>query len=327
MSNAALQISTLAAKEIADARRTHVVLVVMAFMMSAGCVALTAAALALNDEVTTYHTSRELLMSLGRSADELTPPGFYPLRLLRGFIEHIQILGAILGILLGYRAAAVEHGRNTLALLLTRPLSNATFLAGKCLGNLTVVLGALALTFAIGAIGITGIGGVVLTGDELARMAVTFLAAALYVSFFFAVGFGLALSMRRSAHALLLGFSLWLAFVLIAPQIGDTLDPDNQVAGGVFRTLGVEKPQAREILKSFATYEAIRDGIEQASPAKHFERWSFAVLGIKESYSDQPLATVMKDRVFDGLWLLGLFAMAFAVLFLRRLDVTRLTRE
>ncbi len=52
----------------------------------------------------------------------------------------------------------------------------------------------------------------------------------------------------------------------IAPQIGDTLDPDNQVAGGVFRTFVIAKPDEKAILAAFKTYETIRDGVEQASP-------------------------------------------------------------
>ena len=49
---------------------------------------------------------------------------------------------------------------------------------------------------------------------------------------FFLLGFILALHMKHSAHALLGAFAIWLLLVLIAPQIGDTRDPDNQVARG-----------------------------------------------------------------------------------------------
>jgi ABC-type transport system involved in multi-copper enzyme maturation permease subunit len=327
MSNAAVQIRTLAAKELIDARRTHLLVLIAVFMLSAGSVALVVAALALKAEVETYHASREVLLSLGKPVDALAPPAFHPLKLFRGFIEHIEILGAILGIVLGYRAAAAERGKNTLMLLLTRPMTRVSFLTGKILGNLTVIVGVLILVFGGGIAGIAVLGGVRIGADSLARIAVTVVAASLYVSFFFFLGFGLALSIKRPAHALLMAFSIWLIFVLIAPQIGDTLDPDNQVAGGTFRTLGVSRPLEKEILKSFATYEAIRDGIEQSSPAKHFERLSFAVLGIKETYTGLPLTDIIKDRFSDVLWLVGLFASAVAVLFLRPLNMTKLAGE
>ena len=149
----------------------------------------------------------------------------------------------------------------------------------------------------------------------------------LYVGLFFALGFFLALHMHRLPHALLAAFSIWLALVLITPQIGDTLDPDNQVAGGVFHMLGIAKPLEKQILASFNTYETIRDGIEQASPAKHFERWSFALAGIKEIYNGQPLGLIIADRISDLLWLVGLILALMAALFIRRIDFNAIARE
>jgi ABC-type transport system involved in multi-copper enzyme maturation permease subunit len=329
LSDAPLQIATLASKEVADCRRTHLLVVIATFMLGAGSVALVVAAQALHAEVATYLAGREALLALGKSVDALTPPTFYPLQLFRGFIEHIEILGAILGIVLGHRAAASERGRNTLPLLLTRPLTASTFLAGKLLGNLAVIIGLLGVVFVGGAVGIVTIGGVAIGADAFTRIGITFAAAVLYVSFFFVLAFVLAISIKRPAHALLLAFSLWLVFVLVAPQIGDTLDPDNQLAGGVFKTLGIDRPREKQILQSFATYETVRDSIEQTSPAKHFERLSFAVLGIKNTYTGKSLDFVMndRDRRADLLWLIGLFGAAVAVLFLRPLNVTRLAKE
>ena len=127
--------------------------------------------------------------------------------------------------------------------------------------------------------------------------------------------------------ALLVAVAVWLALVLIAPQIGDTLDPDNQVAGGVFRTLDVAKPLEKEIIKSFATYETVRNGIEEASTAKHLARFSFAVLGIKDIYNGQLLADVIRDRARDAWWLIATFVALVLALFLRPLNITRLTKE
>jgi len=49
-------------------------------------------------------------------------PEFYPLKLMRGMIEQVEIMGAVIALVAGYRAAAAERGRQTLALILTRPL-------------------------------------------------------------------------------------------------------------------------------------------------------------------------------------------------------------
>jgi ABC-type transport system involved in multi-copper enzyme maturation permease subunit len=321
------QTTAIAGKEITDARRTWLLLIITGFMLLAGLVALVVSALALRDDVTTYIESRDTLIALGKSAAAIAPPSFAPLKLLRGFIEYIEILGAVLGIVLGYRTAAIERGRNTLALLLTRPLSQTTLIAGKLLGNAGLIAFVLVATFVGGAIGSMLIAGVTLSGDEVLKLVSTTLAAVIYVAIFFALGLLLALHMRRLPNALLTAFALWLALVLIAPQIGDTLDPDNQVAGGVFRTLGIAKPQEKEILKSFAVYETLRDDIEQASPAKHFERWSFAMAGIKEVYNGQPILGVMAERQWDLEWLAGVLAALLGLLFLRPLNYSRLTKE
>lgn len=327
MSNTLLQIYTLASKEVSDNRRTYLLSVMTGFMLTAGLIALVVAALALQSEVATYESSLKLLLSMGMAPDSLSAPTYLPLKLLRGFIEYIEIIGAILGIVLGHRAAASERTSLTLPLLLSRPLSKASFIAGKCLGNMAVIIGVLALMFGLGTIGIVVIGRVHVSWDDGLRILGSFAAATLYIGFFFALGFLLALRAKRPANAILLAFTIWLSFVLITPQIGDTLDPDNQVGAGVFRTLGIPKVQELQIMKSFSTYETVRDSIEQSSPAKHFERWSFALLGIKETYVGQPVSMVMNDRRGDAFWLIGLFSSLMGALFFLPGNFSNLKKE
>jgi len=325
--NMQTQITTIAGKEVRDALRTHLLSLLTGFLVIAALVSLTVSAIALHVDYLTYVESRALLISLGKSAAELAPPAFFPLKLLRGFVAHVEIIGGVLGIVLGYRAAAVERGHSTLALIMTRPLTQTAFLSGKVGGNMMLIMAGLATTFVVGAIALAAISGLGLAPSDLARIFVVFTAASFYVGIFFLLGFILALTIKKLPTALLVAFAIWLSLVLIAPQIGDTMDPDNQVAGGVFHALDIAKPQQTEILKSFKTYETIRDGIEQTSPAKHFERFSFAVLGIKDIYNGQPLAEVIRDRVTDLWWLLAIFAALVLVLFLRPLNLTRLTKE
>jgi ABC-type transport system involved in multi-copper enzyme maturation permease subunit len=324
MNDTLLQIQALALKEIADSRRTLMLLLVTALMLLASFVSLTVVAVALKAEVLAYNDARDMLLSLGKPLQELAPPEFKPLSLLRGFVEYIEIIGAVLGILMGHRAAASERGCNTLPLLLTRPMFPLTFVAGKCVGNFIVIGGVLFITFLFAALGGMVIGGIGLTMSDIVRISTTYFAATLYVGFFFTLAFLLALKMRKSVHAALLAFTLWIGFVLVAPQIGDTLDPDNQVGAGVFRTLGIPKPQEKEIMKSFQMYENLRDGIEQSSPAKHFERLSFAVLGIKDTYAGQPPMVVIVERLNDVLWLLVLFCLPLAALAIFPLKINHL---
>ena len=101
----------IAHKDIRDALHDRFIILVTGFLMLASLTALTVAAIALHTDVATYTQAVQTLLALGKSADMLAAPEFYPLRLLRGFVEHTEIIGAVLGILLGYRAAASERPR------------------------------------------------------------------------------------------------------------------------------------------------------------------------------------------------------------------------
>ena len=267
---------TIAQKEMRDASRSYIILAVAGFLVLAALIALGVSAIALHADVVAYEEAKAVLIALGKPIDALVAPSYFPLRLMRGFIEQTEIIGAVLGIVLGYRAASIERGRNTLALMMTRPISQTTFLLGKVIGNLVLIASSLTLAFSIGAIAIVMIGGVPLTVEEIAKVALSLVAAIFYTSSFFMLGFFLALHIKRLPHALLYAFAIWLTFVLVAPQIGDTLDPDNQVSGGVFKKLNIAKPEEKKILLSFASYETTRNALEEASPAKHFERITFA---------------------------------------------------
>lgn len=320
-------ILTIAGKDIRDALRDRFVLLLTAFLLVASMVALVVAAIALKTDVATYLDAKANLIALGKDASAIRDPAFYPLKLLRGFVEHVEIIGAVIGILIGYRAAASERGRQTLALIVTRPIAQWQFLAGKLLAGIAIISAGLVLVFIVAGTAIYLISGVGLTTNDIVRLLAVLSAAGLYAIAFFVLGFVTALWVRKLPNALLIAFTVWLSLVLIAPQIGDTLDPDNQVAGGVFKQLQIAKPQQTEILQSFSTYETIRNGIEVASPTKHFERLSFAVLGIKDTYAGQPLMPILAEKASDLVWLLGIALALILLLFARRLDPNRLSKE
>lgn len=295
---------TIAAKDMQDAIRDRFILIVTAFLGVAALVALLSGADALRNDVATYELAKTTLLSIGKSVDGLKAPEFYPLRLLRGAIEQIEIIGAAIAILIGYRAAASERGRQTLALILTRPLHNWQFVAGKILAGVALLGAGLALVLGGLAVVLHLTSGVGLVADDLARIAIVWAVAVVYTSSFFMLGFLLTLHMKQASHALLAAFAVWLLLVLIAPQIGDTLDPDNQVAGGVFAQLHIAKPDQTEIMKRFATFETLRNSIETASITKHFERFTFAILGIKATYAGLAIGPILTEMLGNLVWML-----------------------
>jgi len=310
-------VRTLAAKDIRDAMRDRFILIVTAFLGSAALVALVTGAIAMRGDVATYEAAKATLLALGKSADAIKAPEFYPLRLLRGAIEQTEIIGAAIAILIGHRSAASERGRQTLALMLTRPMRRWQFVAGKALAGIALLAGGLALVLVGLAVVLHLMSGIGLSLDALLRIVIVWVVAVAYTASFFLLSFILTLHMKQPSHALLLAFSVWLMLVLIAPQIGDTLDPDNQVAGGVFKQLNIAKPDQVRIMQGYAAFETARNGIEVASITKHFERFSFAVLGIKATYTGMPLAPILTEMlgnlVFILLSAIGLGALALAL--------------
>ena len=318
---------TIAAKDIRDAARDRILLIVTGFLLLATMTALITGALALSTDVATYDAARASLLALGKSAAAIKPPEFYPLRLLRGAVEQIEIVGAAIAILIGFRAAAAERGRQTLALILTRPLSRWQFAGGKIVAGTGLLSLGLAIVMAACAVLLHLVSGIGLTLNDLGRIGLVWAVSSVYMTSFFLAAFVLTLHLPRPATALLTAFALWLMIVLVAPQIGDTMDPDNQVAGGVFKSLSIARPDQLEIMKSYAGFEAVRNGIEVASITKHFERFAFAVLGIKATYAGLPLGPILIEKALDIAWIvlaaLGLAVVAIAL----PLNIKTLTEE
>ena len=328
MRNASLHpIRAVAQKDLSDASRDRFIGILTACLALATLVSLITGALALAAEVAAYQEARTTLLALGKSLDAITAPDFHPLKLLRGAIEQIEILGAVLGILSGFRTAASERGRQTLALILTRPLQRWQFLAGKYLAGVLLLSGGFFVVFALATLMLQLISGVGLSADDVLRITLVWGVASCYVLAFYSFTFVLTLWVRRPAHALLIAFMAWLLVVLIAPQIGDTLDPDNQVVGGVFQQLNVPKPAQDRIMKGYASFETIRNGIEASSLTKHFERFSFAVLGVKDSYAGKPLGPILTEKQGDFFWIFFTSLGWTLLLLVHPLNPTRLSQE
>jgi ABC-2 type transport system permease protein len=64
------------------------------------------------------------------------------------------------------------------------------------------------------------------------------------------------------------------------------MDMDNQLPGGFFAQMGMSRDQEAQVLQNFKFYETLRDGVEEMSPTKHYERVSFALLGVKPGFEN-----------------------------------------
>lgn len=320
-------IATIALRDAREQLRDRFLLWATLALVVAAAVTLVTGAIALHGDAATYAAARAQLLALGKDASAIAAPEFYPLKLMRGMIEQIEIMGAVIALVAGYRAAAAERGRQTLALILTRPMPHWAYSLAKIIGGLGLAGVSLAVVFLATAILLPIVSGIGLTMGDALRLVLTWAAGVLYLTALFTLGFGLSLWAKSPASGLIYAFALWILIVLVAPQIGDTMDPDNQVAGGVFAQLSIPKAEQDRIKAGFAGYETFRNGIEVASVTKHFERFTFAVLGIKDTYTGAPLAKVMAEKQGDLLFLF-LFSLGLGgLVLLRPINPDRLTKE
>lgn len=287
---------TIAKKEYRDTVRNSLFLVLASFLLVLAGISILIASLDFAAQVAAYNAALSQFSAAQLAGVVLTAPRYHPLQMLRGTMEYLEIIGAVIAIVLGYFSIAKEKGTNTARLLLTRPVSRASFVAGKALGNSLILLSLIAVLYVFIGIGVTFIGHVAFSGAEIAKLTVAMACTYLYLTFFYCFAAALALFVPDLPRALMLAFALWLVFVLIIPQVGDTMDPDNQVPGGFFAHMHVSQDQQAQIIGRFRRYENLRNALEVSSIEKHYERLTFALLGIKLTYSGKPLGFILSDR-------------------------------
>ena len=295
-------------KELGDAVRSRLVLLLVAGLGAIAILSVIVASAAFHAKVMDYQHYLDALKQAGGTAP--TAPLFFPLQLLRGAVEYLEIIGAIVAIVIGYGMTAKEKNRGTLRLLFSRPVSGRAIAVGKLLALAVIWLAVVAAVGVVMLVSLRLIGGAGLSSLELTKLAITLGLSWIYLFLWSALAMGLAGFTKQLSTALVIGLILWLGFVLIIPQIGDTMDPDNQVPGGLFKSLQVDKPHEKAVMAHFAGYERTRNFLEVTSISKHYERGSFGYLGVKDKYNQLSLGPITKDMWSNVAWLIAGAALA-----------------
>jgi len=302
----------IAKKEIRDALRNKLFLSILAMLLVLTIVSIVLGSFQVKIAMDNYNSSISFLQSLGKA--ELPPmPILNPISASKGFVNYIGMVGALLAIVLGNIAISKEHKNGTMRLILSRGVFRDTFLNGKLLGNLTILTCITVLTGIITFISLLTIGGVALTTNDVLRLLLFFGMSFLYMAFFMVLSMGIATASSKGSKALLITVIVWLLLSFVFPQIGDTMDMDNQLPGGFFSSMGMTRDQEHQVLQQFKFYETLRDGIEEMSPTKHYERISYALLNVKPGFESN---TPWEVIVLKWINLLGLLAPSVAVLLL-----------
>lgn len=316
----------IAKKEISDAFRNKLFLSILILLLVLTIVSIVLGSFQVKLAMDNYTNSISFLQSLGKA--ELPPmPNLNPISASKGFVNYIGMVGALLAIVLGNTAISKEHKNGTMRLILSRGVFRDTFLNGKLLGNLAILAGITILTEIITFVSLVAIGGISLSADDVIRLLLFFGMSFLYMTFFTVLSMGIATVSTKGSRALLITVIIWLMLSFVLPQIGDTMDMDNQIPGGFFSSMGMSRDQEQQVLQQFKFYETLRDGVEEMSPTKHYERISYALLNVKPGFeTNTPWAVVGLKWVN----LLGLLAPSIAVwlltyiAFLRRENIYQL---
>ncbi|MBW4096194.1 MAG: ABC transporter permease subunit [Acidobacteria bacterium] len=300
----------LSQKEITDLRRTKFLVVLFAFLAAVVVLSVVVASADFRIKISDYNQYVTALKAAG-STVAAPPPQLFPLQMLRGGIEYLEIVGSLFAVVLGYSLVAKEKGRGTLHLLFSRPVHRFAFAGGKILAIAAVWTVMVAGLFIVITATLLVVGNAPLQGTDYARLGIAALHTAEYLIMWSLLAMALAALTRGPSTGLILALVLWLVVVLIIPQIGDTMDPDNQIPGGLFASLQIDKSHEQAVMSHFSGYETTRDLVEQTSVTKQYERSTFAYLGIKNVYNQQPLSFIWAGTFNNTLWLL--FGLAVSV--------------
>jgi ABC-type transport system involved in multi-copper enzyme maturation permease subunit len=308
------RIVALAHHEFRAAVRSRILAVLVAILVVITTVSVYIASVEFRSKLADYEAYKAAAQAGGLQT--IAPSLLAPLSLLRGSIEYLEIIGAVIAIALGYLSVSRERSNRTLPLLLSRPVSTGEFAAGSGLGAVAVISTLVAATAAVAVLCVGVIGHHWISPMEAFKLLLAYVAAVMYLGVFYALGAVTTARSKVSANGLMVALGVWVLIVLVLPQIGDTLDADNQIPGGLFKSLTLDRAGETEVLKHFASYEKTRTSIEEVSFAKHYERFAFAMTDVKEKYHGFSLPHLLGAKRNDIGWL-AFYALAFAAL-LRR---------
>lgn len=308
------EVAVLCRKELKDLSRSRATAGLLVFLSAVIILSVLVAAADYRVKLAEYTAYADALRAAGGSPTR--PPNLFPLQMLRGGIEYLEIVGSLFAVILGYGLVAKEKGSNTLQLLFTRPLGRHAFAGGKILATAVVWLAVVLGLFAVIALAVLLAGQAQLGGQDFLRLAIAAAHTCVYFIMWSLLALALASLTRQPASGLVLALVLWLVIVLVIPQIGDTMDPDNQIPGGLFASLQIDATNENALMTRFASYETWRDFVEQTSTTKQYERAVFAYLGVQSQYNQLSPGDVWAATSHNSLWLLATSVFTAAAAFL-----------
>jgi len=188
--------------------------------------------------------------------------------------ESIAILGALLGIILGYNAISREKKRGTLKVLLSYPTYRDSVINGK------FISGVLALTLVLATVMGASIGvmiykGLSLGAEEVYRITLFVISGLIYMILFLGIGIFFSVVLEEESSALFACIIFWMlsavSFSTIAFIASDVIAPTPTDSQFVVAEQGQVHPAVER-------HEKVLWSIMKLSPTKNYEQFSGLML-------------------------------------------------
>jgi ABC-type transport system involved in multi-copper enzyme maturation permease subunit len=297
------RIMALARHEYRAAVRSRVLVTLLGILVGVTIASVFIASVTHRTQVADYEAYKAAAKASGLS--RIAPSPLAPMSLLRGAFEYLQIIGAVIAIALGYLSVSRERANRTLPLLRSRPVTGGELATGGLLGAFAVFVTLVTATAVAGVVCIGVIGHDWINLGEIGQLTLAYVASIVYMTGFYALSVFTTARSNNAINGLFVALCVWLVIVLVFPQIGDTLDSDNQVPGGLFKALGLNRADETTVLNHFTVFETIRTRIEYLSFAQHYQRFVFAMADVKERYRPFGFSWLMARVWTDLSWVLA----------------------
>ena len=200
-----------------------------------------------------------------------------------------QLLFSLMALILAFDGITGEREGNTLKCVAANRVARWQILLGKWLGGSTCALLAAACGFLLATLILVNSPHVSLTGAEQLRVALIFVAIALYVSAFYLVGLAISAHCRGSGTSLVACMAVWVGCTVVGPTTVSYLVGELYALPSA-RQLDAQRNERLRVFRSewSKRLSALEEDFERRRPEG--EPYGF---GLMTSYQSSPLGTVM----------------------------------
>lgn len=239
----------IARKEARAAFRNRLFLIITVLFLGLSVLSVYIGSVTKRAEIRIYDERVAVLMAEGATTVPAAPE-IHTLTILANLTQYIAIVGAILGVILGYNALTEEREAGTMQLILTRPVYRDRLWTGKLLGGGAVITILLGIAFVFNLLLLITVGGIMPTGLEVLRLLMLVVIGLVYIMLFFTMSMLLSIFIRDSATVFLVSLVLWMLVSFVIPQMAQTQMVNSTVINsisGMTNTIPQETVASRAI--------------------------------------------------------------------------------